>query len=274
MKYTHLEMVQLILSSMDSDEVNSYDDTVESVQVSNLLKSVFYDCATDLGLPEHETLLELNASGSSSQPTLMTIPSNVTRLLWIKYNNQTASETKSNYIDVTFKPFETFLQDQMSLRSNSTGVGEMTFTMNGGESFEMMYWNDRMPSFFTTLDENIVLFDAYDASIDTTLQKSKTMCAGMIYPVYTIDNDFIPDLEPTQFSYFINKAKFRAFNELKQQVNQEAGQEARRQKVIVQKRQRKTPDQREVFKVPRYGRTPSMEQSSPFHIERRLKMGS
>jgi len=33
MKYTLLKMVQLILSAMDSDEVNGISDTVESLQV-------------------------------------------------------------------------------------------------------------------------------------------------------------------------------------------------------------------------------------------------
>ncbi len=272
MIYTHLEMVQLLLSAMDSDEVNSYDDTVESLQVSNLLRSVYYDCATDLGLPEHQTLFELNSSGDSTQPTLMTIPSNVIRLLWIKYDNKADADTYKDYKDVTFKTFEDFMVDQLSLNTMTSGVGQMSFTMNDGETFEVMYNTDTMPLFFTTLQENIVLFDSYDSDVDTTLQKSKTMCAGLTYPVYTLANDFTPALEPTQFSYFINRAKVRAFAELKQSQNQEAAAETRRQKIIVQKRQRLTPDLPEVLKTPRYGRFENIKATMP--IPQRLRNGA
>ena len=41
MKYTLLEIVQEILSDMDSDEVNSIDDTVESQQVASIVRSAY-----------------------------------------------------------------------------------------------------------------------------------------------------------------------------------------------------------------------------------------
>ena len=84
MKYTLNEMVKIIMSAMDSDEINSIDDTIESTQVALLIKGVFFDIATDIGLPEHETLFELTESGTSLQPTLMTLPERVTRVNWIK----------------------------------------------------------------------------------------------------------------------------------------------------------------------------------------------
>ena len=41
MKYTLLAIVQEILSDMDSDEVNSIDDTVESQQVASIVRSAY-----------------------------------------------------------------------------------------------------------------------------------------------------------------------------------------------------------------------------------------
>lgn len=55
MKQTLLEMVQLILSSIDGEEVNSIDDTVEANQVALIVKSVYYDMLSDISLPEIET---------------------------------------------------------------------------------------------------------------------------------------------------------------------------------------------------------------------------
>jgi hypothetical protein len=255
MRYTLLEMVQLILSAMDSDEVNSISDTVESNQVALLLKSVYYDIATDIRLPEHASLFELNASGDVSKPVQMTIPTNVTKLLSVKYDTKAADETYTNHVDLKFVPFEEFYQRQLTLRNwdDTSDVGEMAIEMNG-ESFPLLYLNDKQPQYYTTLGEEIVLFDSYDSSIENTLQKSKTLCTGHLSPAWTMEDSFIPVLEPTQFSYLVNKAKTRAFKELKQQDNDEAAAEARRQKVIVQKRQERTPDVDPIYYMPRYGR--------------------
>src|SRR5574341_1111413 len=110
MRYTLLEMVQLILSAMDSDEVNSISDTVESNQVALLLKSVFYDLATELRLPEHEALFELNASGDNAQPTLMTVPTEVVRVKTISYNNQAAADIYSNYQPCIYLTWPQFME--------------------------------------------------------------------------------------------------------------------------------------------------------------------
>lgn len=253
MKYTLLEMVQLIASSMDSEEVNSISDTVESNQIALILKSVYYDIATDIGLPEHETLFELNASGDSSKPTLMTVPSNVVTVYNIKYDNREAGDTYADLREVAYMPFSDFLAWTTGFRNDDVSVGEMNVTMNG-ELFPFMYRSDRHPQYYTTADDNTIIFDAYLSSLDTTLQKNKTMCLGNVYPAFLLQDSFTPDLDPSQFSYYINRAKVRAFNELKQQINQEAVAETRRQQIIVQKRKHKVPDQPPIMKAPRYGR--------------------
>lgn len=246
-------MVDIILSAMDSDEVNSISDTVESNQVALLLKTVFYDCASDLSLPEHHTLLELEASGSTDRPTLMTLPSTAVNVKWIKYDAKEDGDTTSNYKSLTYLPFEDFLLRQLSLREWTEDVGQMTFTQNG-ESFEMMYRTDVAPTYYTTTNDNQVIFDSYDSEVDDTLQKSKTMAFGTVYSTFTLSDNFTPDLNPQQFSYYLNKAKARAFSELKQVTNQEAAGEARRQKIAHQARMRSTPDLTEFQKAPKYGR--------------------
>lgn len=253
MRYTLLEMVQTILASMDSDEVDSISDTVESQQVATLLKGVYYDLAVDLKLPEHDGLFELTASGSSSQPTLMYVPSAVCRIDQVRYNNKLSTDTYSNYQNVYYKPWNEFQDMQQSLKDATSNVGEMTFT-NNGESFEIMYWNNRMPTWFSSVDDYTLVFDAYDSDEDTTLQKSKTQCYGAVYPTWTESDAFEPDLDPTQFSYLINRAKVRAFAELKQATNQEAAAETRIQKIRNQTVKRRVPNLTEHERLPKYGR--------------------
>lgn len=220
---------------MNSDEVNSIDDTVESRDIALLLRDVYYDVAVELNLDAHESLFELEDSGDADQPVLMYLPENVSKVYWIKYNNQLTGETNSSYIPVSHKDFDEFYTMQNGLSQNTTDVDEMTFVMNE-EDFEIMYATDRMPRFFTHVGNTTILFDSLDEAEDTTLQKEKTMCAGLVYPTFTLENDFIPILDASQFPYYRNRAKVRAFAEQKQVENKEAASETRNQKVLMQKR--------------------------------------
>lgn len=254
MNYTLLEVVQLILSAMDSDDVSAITDTDEAYQVALLLKQVFYDTAVEIGLPQQEKLVELTASGDNAKPTLMTVPSTVARISWIKYDNKADADTYKDYQEVKFMPFEEFLEMQNALREQTSDVGQMNITSNS-ETFEVMYRSDKMPQWYTTLEENQIIFDSYDVSIDaTTLAKAKSMCMAWVLPTFTLSDAFAIPLEPQQFPYYINKAKVRAFSELKQVANQEAAGEARQQKILMQKRKFVLPTVAAIETAPRYGR--------------------
>jgi hypothetical protein len=253
MQYTLLEIVQIILSSMDSDEVNSISDTVESNQVALLLKQCYYDVSTDIGLRSQEGLFELLPSGDPTKPVLMTLPSNVAELTSVRYNNKEDADTQSNYVGVDWVPFHEFFERQNNLDPSLSNVASMSFQSNG-DTFEIGYYTDRHPSIYTDIGGSTLLFDAFQDSLDTTLQKSKTLCTGVVYPAWEMTDTFVPDLSPAHFSYYINKAKARAFVELKQMNNADASGEARRQKIILQARDKRVNIGPEINRVPKYGR--------------------
>lgn len=252
MRMTLLEMVQEILGSLSSDEVTNYNDTPESYQVALLCRRAYYDLATELGLPEHESLFRLTETDANT-PTVMTIPSTVTRFDYVKYDNKLTADTYSIWKDCKYTPFTDFMALQSGLNTQDSGVEEFSVTSNG-QTFSIMCRNDRFPTIYTTFDDSQLIFDNYNSDEDTYLESAKTMCYGSIYPSFTLSNSFEPDLDPTQFSYYFNKVKARAFIEIKQQINQEALGEASKQKIVVQKRQRKVTRQPEMYNVPRYGR--------------------
>lgn len=252
---TLLEATQEILSALDSDEVNSINDTVESYQVATVLKAVYYDMIVDLDLLEHHTTFGLEASGDADKPVLMSKPTNVTRIDNIQYDIRTADEDHANYQPISYVPFDEFIIRQQGLREVESGVGEIIVEGSNGDTFTFMYRTDKEPQYFTTFDDETVLFDSLDTTVDTTLQQSKTLCVGVAYPSFSMQDDFTPDLEATQFRYWINRAKVRAFAELKQSPNQEAAGEARRQKIIIQKRKHNIATRPAIYDVAaRYGR--------------------
>ena len=253
MRRTLLEMTQDILSALDSDEVNSIQDTVEAGQVASLIKSTYYDIITDTLMPEHSSAFQLNPSNTSTKPVLMTVPDNVVKVDNIRYDTRSATETRPKYELVEYRRFADFIIAQNALQNDTTNVGAMSVTMNN-ETFTFLYTTNKAPQFYTTADDQTYIFDSYDNTVDSTLQKTKTLCQGQVFPAFLVQDSFIPDLDPTQFPLLFNKAKVRAFNELKQTENREAITETRRQKIVVQKRKRKTESEAEIMTGPRYGR--------------------
>ena len=63
MRNTLLEMVQSILSDMDSENVNSISDSVEAQQVASVIEDTFFNIIAAREIPEHKQLLMLSALG-------------------------------------------------------------------------------------------------------------------------------------------------------------------------------------------------------------------
>lgn len=253
MRLTLLEMIQHILSAMGSDEVNNYNDTVESYMVAQIIQQVFYEAAVELNLPTHQSMFELNASNDNLLPALMYKPSNALRIDKIYYDNREDGATYANMVECQYLPLDQFISLQRGLSESTSNVGEMNVS-NNGETHTIMFSTNAPPRFYTTSDDYTILFDSYDSSVDTTLQKAKSLAHGHVYPTFTLSNTFVPDVDAAQFPYLLAKAKTRAFNEIKQTLNQESAAEARRQKIVLQKRKFAVARENPIYGLPRYGR--------------------
>lgn len=261
MAYTLLDIVQLTLSSLDSDQVNDIGDTTESLQIVDIARTVYNDLVTRLDLPNHHTLFNLTASTDNTQPVKMTLPRAIVRLDWVKYDEKESTDTYSNYQEVKFKPLDEFIQLQNdSLKDLTSDVGEMSLTLAGDHgntsTVSFMYRTDRHPTWYTSFDNETLVFDAYDSTEDTTLQKSKTMCSGWCRPIFNSTNTFTPDFDEQQHNLFLHEVKAQAWLELKQQQNPRAELDARRTKIRTQRDKRRIPltDRGELDQLPNYGR--------------------
>lgn len=228
MKYTNLDIVQHVLSRLDSDEVDSVDDTTEARQVLELVRSKYFDIISRAHLPEHCQLFQLTASGDNDLPVVMYRPDTIRRIDWIKYHE--ISTTIDDFKYVSIIPFQQFTDMMHSLNPDETNVDTMTLN-----DFTFYLKNDRQPCYCTVLNDSIVIFDSYNIDVDTTLQSTKTMCYGVINPVFLMEDNFTPDLDDAQFPLLLNEVTALAFSELKQMVNPKAEQEARRQWSSLQK---------------------------------------
>lgn len=234
-------MTQKILNAMDSDEVNSISDTVESAGVAMTIEECYYDMLSEQSFPERNIKFNLTASGDSALPTLMTLPTNVIGLETVKYDNKATGDSYENYVTVKYQNFDDFIEAQEGYREMTTDVGSMDVTVDGN-TFAVMYHSNKMPEYYTVVGDNYLIFDSYDADEDTTLQSSKSLCYGVGYPTFSQTDSHTPDLDARLFSQLIQKAKKRCFLEKKQIANREAEGEERRQKIASQKFKWTTPE--------------------------------
>lgn len=225
MKMTLLEIVQDILNDMDSDNVNSIFDTLESEQVGQIIKSTFYSLISTREWPHLKQTVQLIPFSDISRPTHMAVPENVLRMVFINYDTRKLGETKKRYKRITWREPDEFLQITNNQNSDSNEVDVIL----DGSGVELLIRNDRAPSYFTSFDDNTLIFNSYDSEVDDSLQNAKTQAQAYVMPGWRMNDTFVPDLPPEAFMALVEEAKSRAMVRLKQVEDPKAEQEAQRQ---------------------------------------------
>jgi hypothetical protein len=196
-KLSLLDMTQNILSALDSDPVSSIDETVEAVQVAELVKEAYFELLSQRDWPFLFQLAPLQALGDTNNPTKMKIPDTWNKVKWVKYNKK----------EVTWVDPQTF-NDIISNRVAQAGV----INANG-------YVINQDPQYWTSYDDQFLIFDGYNSSVDTTLQASKSSAYGTQQASWTHRDNFIPAIPEKFFPTLLAEAKSQAFVNLKQQSN-------------------------------------------------------
>lgn len=253
MKMTLLDMVQSILSSMDSDEVNSYSETPESLQVAYIIRDSFFDVINRANLEEHYRLFELEATGGIAKPTLMTVNEKVDKLLWIKYDNRLLTDTYADYVSVHPMPLKDFIEYTYSFDKTAPEFFSYDHTIST-DSITIFGYNNIYPRYYTELEDNTIIFDSYDSTVDAFLAKNKTLCYGLVLPEFTFSNSFVLPIDGNMHQLVFNEAKRQAFIELKQTANPVAEQRAKRTWIHSQSAKENVPTASYYNKYPNYGR--------------------
>lgn len=231
-KLTLLEMTQDILNDMESDPVNSIDDTEESLEVAQIIKTSYFNIISQRDWPFLRTLSSLTGLADVSNPTKMQIPENTNKILWMKYNRR----------DVTWLSPKDF-RDKIDARVWAIDPVDA----NG-------YITNKDPDFWTTYDDNFVFFDSYDSDVEATLQSSKSSAFSTVAPTWTASDGFIPTLPEKMFPTLLAAAKATAFEVVKQVSNPSATAYAGRGVVRAQNEAWKTKDSEEKSNKINFGR--------------------
>lgn len=210
-KMTLLDMTQNILSALDSDNANSIDDTVEAIQVAEIIKETFFEIISQRDWPFLFQLGELTAYGDTNNPTKMKIPDTWNKIKWVKYNKQ-----EIEYLT----PYE--FTEVIHSRSEVAGV-----TNSAG------YGINKDPQYWTSYNDTDIIFDSINLTVESTLQASKTVVYGVVAASWTHSDTFVPNLPEKFFPTLLADAKSQAFINLKQQANAREERKAQRGKMTM-----------------------------------------
>lgn len=246
-KRTMLELVQDILDELESDNVNDLDDTEEATRVTNMLIQTYWDIQANREIPEKRELVRLTALADGSRPTTLQIPDLVKKMHWWKYN-KTLTTTKE-FRDVIYEEPDSFIA---RLNSRDSSASNVVTSLTVDNSIELLVYNDKHPSYWSSFDNNYIICDSYDSDLDTTLQASKTQAWCTVYPTFTRAAATVLDLEESAMQYLYNETLAKASLRLNEQEDPHAVKWARRHRSSLQ--QTKFRDGNNINRR-RYGRT-------------------
>jgi len=226
MKFTLLGIVQDILNDLDSDEVNSITDTMEAMQVAQIVQSTYFEMMSQKDWPHLRSLGQLESLSDNTRKTALRIPETVSRLNLINYDKKRLGDTRSRWSPLKYKEPEVFLRDANSLNTDNTNVE--TTSIAGGVTISIK--NDRAPEYWTSFDDEVVIVDGFDSTVETTSQGINTQAYYFKTPSFTITDGFIPDLPTEAFPALMAEAKSVSALRINKEADQKAEQQATRQR--------------------------------------------
>lgn len=224
-KMTLLELVVDILNDLNSDSVNSIDDTIESQQVAQIVKSTYFALMHVRNWKGNQQLLNLIASGDNALPTHVTLPENLSELSFINYDSRLKTDNRKVYRTIRYVYPDEFLRRQNQYNDTVDYVD----IIQDPSGVELFIRNDMPPTIWTSFDDKVIVFDSYNKAIEDTIQSNKIQAMGYVTPDWEMTDDFIPVMPEEAFTLLLEEAKSRASMKLNQQPDQKAEQEAGRQ---------------------------------------------
>lgn len=212
-KLTLLKITNSILSSMDSDEINSINDTEEALQVARVVEEVYLEIMSQKDWPHLKLIRELDGLSDSTKPNFLQIPTGVSEIRKVKYDTSELTDTSVTISDINYLHPEDFIALVHQRRSDDSTVQ----TVTTAEGIPLFIFNNKSPRHWTSFDEDLLVFDAFDNTVDTTLQGSKSIVFAVKIPTFSQTDTHVPDLPESMFPLLLAEAKRSCHLYFKQQ---------------------------------------------------------
>jgi hypothetical protein len=253
MSRTLLDVVQGILSKLDSDTVNSISDTVEADQIADLVRQTYFDIIDEYQLPGQRQLCNLEALSTTAKPNMLKLPENTQSLIHWQYDVREADQDPLRYVEIDYMAPADFLRmtnQRNSLDTTNYQVVEVAVNV------PIIVDITCGPRHWTTFDDNYIVTDNVNKQLEATLQASKTQALIEKRLPFTKADDFVFNLPQNLESLLYRTAENEAYAIYKQAVNPKLEQKEDRLRVRAQRNRHRTQqhENNTIFGSPNYGR--------------------
>lgn len=247
MRYSLLQIVKDVLSSIDSDEVEDIAENTEAIQVTEIIRSSYFALMSEKNWRHQKKGLFDVAPFGVSKPTHVRLPDNVKEVLYVNYDKRRNEEDPFAFAPVKYLHSDDFIRFTNGRRSTDEAVHLIT----DFSGIQFMIRDDSPPTHYTSFDDKYLVFDSFNKEMEDTVVGHKIQGEGYFLPVWLDDNDFIPDLPSEMFQMLINTAKRTASINLKQSDNPQFASAERRQRGAMSNKGWRVSD---IEMYPNYGR--------------------
>ena len=224
-KLSLLRVVQKTLEAMGSDEVSSISDSVEAEQVAQLAEDAYYELLNMKEWPFLVKLTQLESVADSARPTYLKLPDAVVRIEQVKYDwTEAATPEIVDIREACWLSPQAFLNRTQSRNTELDNVEVVTST-NG---IRFPIYTDQRAQWWTSFDDEYVVFDAYNNTEESTMQGSKSQVIAKCLPTFELVDDFTPDATANFFQTWLAEVKRTAFIYFRQEVSPVDEAKARR----------------------------------------------
>jgi hypothetical protein len=203
---TVLELVQDILTETGGDEVNAISDTIEAGDIATIMKRVYNEMIDEYSLPSTRTIQALQGLGDVSRPNIMQLPVGTYEVQWIKYDNR--QDISGN---VAYSPISYICPDEFVTMVNGNPSTDTTnyLVVQWDANVPLIINRTKGPTYWTSFDDDLIVFDSWNEAVDSTLQSSKSIFYSETRPEFTIADTFVPvlpdNLENVLYTQTLNR---------------------------------------------------------------------
>lgn len=215
MKKSVIDIVQDMLNDTDGDEVNSIDDTAEATQAAYILRSTFENIVTNSTIDFYRRGIQFDGMSDLTHPNYLKLPEEVQQLELVKYDVSTEGSAK--FTDIKYLYPDEFLAKQNMLDTTRDNVQKV----RDYDGIVYYVQNDKAPEFWTSFDDEHIIFDSFNNKVENTIHKNKTQGIAYVNPKFVLEDKHVPDLPSDMFPYLISEAKAAFSSKIRQARSEE-----------------------------------------------------
>jgi len=247
MSRTLIYTVQRVLEKLNLDPVNSLSDTEDSILVAREAESTFYDLLTRAEWQSNLDLLKIESMSDLSNPSSLRIDDNISHISSVRYDVTTADDSYKNIRTLHWISPEDFLEKSFYHNSSSDNVTEISY-----KGKPLFIVNDRMPTYYTSFDNETLVLDSFDKEVEDTVVGSKTICYGEIEPSWLETDSFVIPVQDSVYPLYLSMLTAACSMYMNSEVSQE--DERRQARGISRMRREQNRTELEYFPKFHYGR--------------------